>query len=261
MKYYIVDAFTEKTFGGNPAGVCILDNSIEHSIMQKIASENNLSETAFVTKNKNCEDCYDLKWFTPKAEIDLCGHATLASAFVIFNYIDKNIDKIKFSTLSGVLEVTKDKESYTMNFPNRMPKKVNISNDIIEAIGKAPLEAYLSRDLILIYNKEDDIKSLNPDFSKLELLTDGIGIVVTSIGKNEDFISRCFFPKLEVNEDLVTGSSHSSLIPLWSAKLKKNKMITKQLSDREGILVCEVDGDRVKISGKARLYLKGEIYI
>lgn len=257
MNYYIVDAFTEKTFGGNPAGVCILDRPLDENTMQKIASENNLSETAFALKTK---DGYDLKWFTPKSEIDLCGHATLATAFVISNFIDTNINKMYFSTVSGVLEVIRKDDLYTMNFPSWMPKKIKVTEEIIDALGETPTDAYLSRDLILIYDNEDIINKINPDFAKLELLSQGLGVIITSVCKSEDFVSRCFFPKLGVNEDPVTGSAHSSLIPFWYTKLNKTNMIAKQLSRREGILNCEFANDRVNISGKAALYLKGKIY-
>ncbi len=259
MKYFVVDAFAENVFGGNPAGVCVLEKALSTEIMQSIAAENNLSETAFVYKEELGK--YDLKWFTPKAEIDLCGHATLGTAFVVANFIDTEVTKMEFSTLSGVLTVTKRGELLVMDFPSWMPKEIKVTEEMEKAIGAKPLAAYLSRDLILLLEDEKTVKELSPDFEKLEKLEDGLALVATAKGAKYDFISRCFVPKLGVNEDPVTGSAHSSLIPLWAEKLGKEAMVAKQVSQRGGLLYCQNAGERVCISGSAVLYLKGELFV
>lgn len=259
MKYFVVDAFAENVFGGNPAGVCVVDQPLSSEMMQSIAAENNLSETAFVYKKELGK--YDLKWFTPKAEIDLCGHATLGTAFIVANYIDPSVDKMDFSTLSGILTVTRKGGLLEMDFPSRMPEKIEVKAEVERAIGGKPLEAYLSRDLILILEDEKSVRELKPDFDKLLALGDGLGVVVTAKGEESDFVSRCFFPKLGVKEDPVTGSAHSSLIPLWAEKMGKKTMVAKQVSKRGGILHCENASERVRISGGAVLYLKGEIFV
>lgn len=259
MKYYVVDAFTDRVFNGNPAGICVLDRAIDEELMQKIAYENNLSETAFVVKNGNS---YDLRWFTPKAEIDLCGHATLGTSYVISNYVDVGVEKMVFNTASGVLKVKRKNNLYEMELPLRSPGKVEISRDEIEnVIGVPPVESYLSRDLFILLESEEQVKNLSPDFSKMMNLKKGLGVITTAKGSDVDFVSRCFYPKLGVNEDPVTGSAHSNLIPFWSGKLKKNKMVAKQLSKRGGVLYCEMAKNRVKVSGKAVIYMEGTINI
>lgn len=260
MKYYVVDAFTDELFRGNPAGICILDKWIDKKVMQDIASENNLSETAFVVKGENKGE-YELKWFTPKAEIDLCGHATLASAYVISNYIDTDIKEMIFYTLSGELRVNRKKDFFEMNFPSRELKQIECTEDIITALGVQPVGVFLSRDLFIVLESEDDVKKLTPDFEKLKMLNEGSGIIVTSKGKEFDFVSRCFYPKLGVNEDPVTGSAHSNLIPFWSNKLNKRKTVARQLSSRGGTLYCEYLEDRVLIGGEAKLYMVGDILV
>ncbi|NCC15007.1 MAG: PhzF family phenazine biosynthesis isomerase [Clostridia bacterium] len=259
MKYFVVDAFAENVFGGNPAGICVLEEPLSSETMQSIASENNLSETAFVYKKELGK--YDLKWFTPKAEIDLCGHATLGTAFVIANFIDTEVAEMAFSTLSGTLTVTRRGDLLEMDFPSRMPEEIEVTEEMEKAIGAKPLAAYLSRDLILLLEDEKSVKELDPDLEQVMALTDGLGVVVTAKGTEYDFVSRCFFPKLGVNEDPVTGSAHSSLIPFWAQKLGKEDMAAKQVSKRGGILQCKNAGERVRISGVAVLYLKGEIFV
>jgi len=259
MKYYVVDAFAEKVFKGNPAGVCVLEEKLDTETMQKIAAENNLSETAFV--HRKSEGQYDLKWFTPKSEINLCGHATLGTAFVVTNFVDVGIKDMSFDTLSGILEVHYENEIFTLKFPSIMPEKINMPLGIEEALGVTPLEAYIARDLVILLKDEEEVASLKPDFGKLLALKDGAGLIVTAKGNTADFVSRCFFPKLGVNEDPVTGSAHSNLIPYWAGKLNKNKMTAVQLSERQGTLYCELVGDRVNMSGKGVLYMMGELYI
>lgn len=260
MKYYVADAFAEKVFGGNPAGVCVLENPISAELMQQIAIENNLSETAFVYKREKGK--YDLKWFTPGGEIDLCGHATLGTAYIVANFIDQDVEKMEFSTLSGILTVVKKGELFEMDFPSRMPEKVAIKPEMKEALGGVEIKgAYLSRDLILELEDEEAVRKVSPDFEKVLHLEDGLGCVVTAKGEHCDFVSRCFFPKLKVNEDPVTGSAHSSLIPFWAERLGKTEMRAEQLSKRGGVLYCVNGTERVMISGSAVLYLQGEIFV
>lgn len=256
MKYFVVDAFTEKVFGGNPAGVCVLENPLDEALMQNIAKENNLSETAFVYKEQND---YYLRWFTPGGEIDLCGHATLGTAYVIANFVDKNVNHMEFSTKSGRLTVEKKGDLFEMDFPSRMPEKIDAMDKVADVIGIKPLETHLSRDLVVLLENEEQVKNLKPDFVKMKQLNIGLGMVVTAKGQKEDFVSRYFAPELNVNEDPVTGSSHSSLVPFWAERLGKQHLVARQLSERGGILVCKNAGERVKISGSAVLYMVGEI--
>ncbi|APB69513.1 PhzF family phenazine biosynthesis protein [Paenibacillus polymyxa] len=258
MKYFVVDAFTDKVFEGNPAGICVMDEWLPDDLMQKIAIENNLSETAFAVKEK---DGYRLRWFTPGNEIDLCGHATLATAYVISNYYDLNIKTIKFHTLSGELVVVKKDDLYEMDFPSRMPEVFPLSEQMIEALGVKPVETYLGRDLMFVLEKEEDVYNASPDFSKLANLPDGLGVTITAKSEKYDFASRSFFPKLNVNEDPVCGSAHCNLIPYWAKRLGKVEMVARQLSKRGGTLYCRYDGDRVKISGSAALYSIADIRI
>jgi PhzF family phenazine biosynthesis protein len=256
LKYYIVDAFTDELFKGNQAGVCFLDEWLDDEIMQNIASENNLAETAFVIKRK---DYYDLRWFTPETEVDLCGHATLASAFVISSFIDNFTGKMDFHTMSGILTVEKKADLFEMNFPARMPITIPITQLMEQAIGVPILEAHLSRDMLVLVDSEQQVKDLRPDLSLVSKLPDCFALIVTAKGEQVDFVSRFFAPKAGIPEDPVTGSSHSTLIPFWAKKLQKEKMTAKQLSKRGGTLYCEYQNDRVIIAGKATLYLQGEI--
>lgn len=255
---YQVDAFTEKIFGGNPAAVCPLDKWLPDELMQNIAMENNLAETAFYFPNENH---FELRWFTPTTEVDLCGHATLAAAHVIFsNDYDKN--EITFiSPRSGELKVRKDGSSYTMNFPTDDIQKVEAPPDLIQGLGIVPLEVYRGKtDYMAIVENQIIIESLQPDFNILEKL-DARGIIITAVGNHSDFVSRCFFPQVGVNEDPTTGSAHTSMIPYWANKLGKNTMTSIQLSKRKGHLNCKYLKGRVEISGQAKTYLIGEIFI
>ncbi|MCL1975394.1 MAG: PhzF family phenazine biosynthesis protein [Firmicutes bacterium] len=258
MKYFIVDAFTDKQFAGNPAGVCLLPKWLDSKTMQIIAAENNLSETAFIVRQENK---YELRWFTPEIEVDLCGHATLASAFVIFNFVDQEARNVCFSSKSGLLNVTKRNNMYEMDFPARKPIPTEISLQISQAIGMPVLEAHAARDLLLLMENEKLIRDFVPNFELLKEIQGYLGIIITAQGDNVDFVSRFFTPNAGVPEDPVTGSTHSSLIPFWADRLGKAKMTAKQLSKRGGTLLCENCGDRVKISGNAVLYLRGEIAI
>ncbi len=257
MDYYVVDAFTSEIFCGNPAGVCVLENEIPAELMQKIAFENNLSETAFVCKKG---ERYKLRWFTPGFEIDLCGHATLATAYVITTFVEPEITQIEFETMSGVLKVEKKEKVYEMTFPNRPPKRIETTEKIVDALGLEPLELHSERDLYVIMKTEQEVKAFTPDYDKLKNLHNWLGIVITAPGTDADFVSRYFCPELRL-EDPVTGSSHSSLIPMWQEKTGKSKFQAKQLSQRGGVLYCEAGKNEVKISGEAALYLKGSIAI
>ena len=258
MRYYIVDAFTDKLFSGNPAGVCILEKDLPDETLQKIAFENNLAETAFLQKK---DDCYTLRWFTPEFEIDLCGHATLAAAYVVLNFIEPEIDAVSFSTMSGILSVQRENGSaYEMSLPTRKPQRIEITKEISEALGIVPIELYSERDLYAFVENESMVLGYEPDYDKLRKLNKWLGIVVTALGDNSDFVSRYFCPELGL-EDAVTGSSHCCLVPLWSSKLNKTVLFAKQISKRRGTLYCKMCENEVKVSGKAVLYLQGEIKI
>lgn len=258
MKYFVVDAFAEKVFEGNPAGVCILDKWISEELMQKIAIENNLSETAFSVKE---DDHYQLRWFTPGGEINLCGHATLATAFIILNYYEKQSNRVVFDTISGKLIVNKIEELYELDFPAVLSEEISLTEEIIEALGVVPIESYLNRDLIFVLESEEEVRNLQPNFIKLEALSLGLGVCVTAKGNTYDFVSRGFFPKLKVNEDPVTGSLHCGLIPYWANKLGKHDLVAHQLSSRGGTLYCKYEGARVKMAGKAVLYSVSELNV
>lgn len=257
MKYYIVDAFTDNLFSGNPAGVCIVEEKISDDTMQKIAFENNLSETAFIQKTN---EGYSLRWFTPTFEIDLCGHATLASAFIVLNFIEPTSTIVRFNTISGVLVVVRKGDIYEMSFPIRTPEKIEFNEEISGALGLVPIDLYSQRDLYAVVSSEKEVLNFSPNYDKLNKLDKWMGIVVTAKGENCDFVSRFFCPDLKL-EDPVTGSSHSSLVPLWSKKLNKTEFTAKQLSNRGGTLYCRLCENKILISGKAVLYLQGELKI
>ena len=242
MKQYIVDAFTDILFHGNQAAVCVMNEWISDELMQNIAKENNFSETAFTVKEG---DNYHLRWFTPGGEIDFCGHATLGASFVLFNFYEKEKNEISFVTQVGKLIVTREKDEYVMDMP---------------AYGVKPIEAYLDRDLLMVLETEDQVKSLSPDIEKMKLL-EGLTIAVTAPGREYDSVSRVFVPKLAISEDPVTGSSHCMIAPYWSEKLGKKELNCYQASERGGELKIKVLGDRVKIAGKAVLFSVSELYI
>lgn len=256
---YQADAFTDQLFGGNPAAICPLTEWLPDEVMQKIAVENNLAETAFFVKT---EKGYKLRWFTPEYEIDLCGHATLASAHILFTELGYQGDVIHFETVkSGVLTVTRDGDKYTLDFPSRPPIPIEAPNGLIEALGGIPPKAILrSRDFFVVYENELDIRELAPDFFALSKM-DTVGIIVTAPGETVDFVSRFFAPGAGIPEDPVTGSAHCNLIPYWAKELGINQLHAYQISARKGELWCELQGDRVLMAGKAVTYLKGEIYI
>lgn len=255
---YQVDAFTENLFGGNPAAICPLDEWLPAPQMQKIAAENNLAETAFFIPLGND---FELRWFTPELEIDLCGHATLATAHVLFTIMGYEREVIHFHTLkAGTLSVHRNGDKYMMDFPSRLPEATATPPGLLEAIGGNPVEVLRSRDYFLVYETEAEVLSLDPDFFALEKI-DSIGFIATAPGDNSDFVSRFFAPSAGINEDPVTGSAHCNLIPYWANRLGKENMHAFQVSERRGELWCQLKGDRVLMSGKAVTYLKGEIFV
>ena len=258
MRYFVVDAFADTLFQGNPAGVCLLDTWLKDHLMQQIAAENALSETAFVVKQ---DGYYDLRWFTPTTEVDLCGHATLASAFVVTQFLDPGISSMDFHTKSGLLSVTKSDDLFELDFPARKPQKIQVTPQMEQALGVPILEAHKARDTLLLLESEEQVKDLQPDFNLIANLPDCFAVIATAKGENVDFVSRFFAPGAGVPEDPVTGSAHSTLIPFWAQRLHKEDMIAKQLSKRGGTLFCKNQGDRVKISGRAVLYLQGELVV
>jgi len=260
QKIYQIDAFTSQTFGGNPAAVCILDSWLSPELMQKIAQENNLAETAFAVKK---DELYELRWFTPEVEVDLCGHATLATAFVLFHFYDLETDIIQFySHRSGNLTVSKADNSWlTLDFPSDNLIAIRNVAELDNAIGLTPIKTLKGKsDYMMVYSSQQEIEAIEPNHHLLAQL-DVRGVIVTAPGEDVDFVSRFFAPACGIPEDPVTGSAHTSLSPYWSEVLDKTKMTAKQLSKRGGDLVCEYLGERVKISGKATLYLTGEIDI
>lgn len=259
LKIYQVDAFSNTVFGGNPAAVVPLTEWLEDDILQKIALENNLSETAFFLKNGGQ---FLIRWFTPEVEVDLCGHATLATAHVLFEHEGFKEDIIEFySSRSGLLKVKKSSLGLTLDFPSDTLSKINLTNDLLDCFQQRPEEAYRGKtDVVLVFQQEKDIKQLQFDLEKIKLIP-ARGVIATAKGDEVDFVSRFFGPQVGVPEDPVTGSAHTSLIPIWAEKLGKNKMTARQLSSREGNLTCELLGERVEITGRAVTYMVGRIFV
>lgn len=259
LSLYQVDAFTDKLFGGNPAAVCPLKEWLPTETMQKIALENNLSETAFIVREG---EGYHIRWFTPAIEVDLCGHATLATAHVLFAELGYEKEKIIFNSKSGALSVRKDGDLYTLNFPSDTLKKVAPLSLLSDGLRQTPIEVYRGKDdFLVIFENQEIIENLKPDFSKLAQLNDARGIICTAKGKEVDFVSRCFYPAAGIDEDPVTGSAHTTMLPYWAKKLGQTQFTARQLSERGGLLHCEFLGDRVDISGKGVTYLRGHIFI
>jgi len=259
LKLYQVDAFTDKVFGGNPAAVCVLDRWIDEEIMQNIGGENNLAETAFVVKKGSD---FEIRWFTPTLEVDLCGHATLAAAHVLYEYYDYGADKIVFHSLrSGLLSVSRNADLLTLDFPTDTYKEVEVPQALIGAFGMKPIEAFKGKtDYVLVFSSQKDIEESNPNLDLIASVG-GRGVIVTAEGEESDFVSRFFAPQAGVNEDPVTGSAHTTLTPIWSKKLKRQTLTARQLSKRQGRLTCKYLGERVEITGNAVTYLIGEITI
>jgi PhzF family phenazine biosynthesis protein len=259
LSIYQVDAFAETVFSGNPAAIIPLENWIDEALMQKIAMENNLSETAFIVKE---DEVYQIRWFTPENEVDLCGHATLASAYVIKNFIEPHIAEIEFSTQKvGELKASAKEGMYTLDFPARIPEPCSAPEDLLKSLGTSiAVEILKSRDYFVVLPDEEAVKNIEPDFLLMQQL-DTFGVIVTAKGQSADVVSRCFYPGAGINEDPVTGSAHCNIVPYWAQKLGKTKLHCKQLSKRGGSLDCELAGDRVLMTGKCVLFLQGEIDI
>lgn len=259
LPIFQVDAFTDKVFGGNPAAVCPLEHWLPDDVMQKIAIENSVAETAFfIPLNAG----FEIRWFTPEIEMDLCGHATLATAHVIARHLNYSLPSIKFLSKSGELMVTVENELLTLNFPSRKPEPSDIPQIILDAIQVKPVEVLKSRDYVLVFETEEIIRRIEPNQSILNQINlDPGGVVITAKGDEVDFVSRYFTPQASIFEDPVTGSAHCSLIPFWSEKLGKESMLALQVSPRVGILFCKSLGERVLISGEAVTYLEGSITI
>ena len=257
MKQYIVDAFTDRVFHGNQAAVCVLDAWLPEELMMDITRENNFSETAFTVKEG---ERYHLRWFTPGGEIDLCGHATLAAAFVLLNYYEKDAQQAVFSTLSGDLIVNRKGELFEMEFPAYDLKKVEVTAAMEDALGVPVKEAYLARDLLCIVNDEQTVRELKPDLEKIRQI-DGLLVHVTARGQGADCVSRSFAPKLSVAEDPVCGSGHCHIIPFWADRLGKDELVAYQASRRGGTLYCRREGSKIFMAGKAALYAIDELFV
>ena len=258
LPIYQVDAFASEVFRGNPAAVVPYAEPLSAEMMQAIARENNLSETAFIHRSGAGQ--YAIRWFTPAVEVDLCGHATLAAAYVVMTELEPGLSQTAFSSGVGVLDVQTHDDRLTLDFPSRPPRPIATPDALAEAMGKRPIEVLLSRDLVVVYESETDIVGLRPDSQKLGA-SSTFGVLATAKGRNVDFVSRCFFPAVGIDEDPVTGSAHCSLIPFWAGRLGKTSLTALQRSARGGELFCELKGDRVHIGGRVVPYLKGEITV
>ena len=259
LQIFQIDAFTSEIFKGNPACVIPLDNWLPDDTLLKIAKENNVSETAYFIKK---EDHFYLRWFTPEIEMDLCGHATLATAYCLRNHLNYKKDSVKFDSMSGELVVKFNADYMQMDFPHRKPLKSDLPQNILDSLSIKPIEILKSRDYVLVYDNEDQIKNIKIDkelFDKKNI--DPGGVVITSVGTKSDFVSRYFVPQCSFFEDPVTGSTHCSLVPYWSEKLNKKKLKSIQLSERGGEMICEDVLNRVLINGKAVTYSDGHVHL
>jgi predicted PhzF superfamily epimerase YddE/YHI9 len=258
LPIYQVDAFASRVFGGNPAAIVLTERSLDEAVMQSIAAENNLSETAFL---RWTHDGWEIRWFTPACEIDLCGHATLAAAWVVFNHLNTELTAVEFGSKSGALHVAKLPDGLLeLDFPSRPASPCPPHPDLVPALGGKPLEILKARDFLAVYASEAEVLALRPDFRRLARV-DVTGIIATAPGDSCDFVSRFFAPVSGIDEDPVTGSSHCTLIPFWSARLGKKKLKALQVSKRVGELQCELRGDRVGMAGRCALFLEGSIIL
>ena len=255
----MVDAFADRVFEGNPAAVCVLERWPDEALMMSITRENNLSETAFAVPEG---EGYRLRWFTPGGEIDLCGHATLAAAYVIDQFVQPGVQSIRFQTLSGLLTVTRRGELYEMDFPAYTLKQLEVTDAITEALGARPREVWRARDLLCVFDDPETVMNLKPDLDKVRALK-GALMQVTAPGTGTEFdcISRSFAPKMEVPEDPVCGSGHCHIIPYWAGRLGKTELVARQASPRGGTLYCRLEGDRVALAGRAALYARSELML
>ena len=263
LRYFHVDAFAQMAFAGNPAGVCPLEAPLPAALMQQIAAENSLAETAFFVPRPGTPAEFDLRWFTPAVEIDLCGHATLASAHVLFTHLGFAGPQVIFHSQSGPLRVTRAADGrLTLDFPSRPPQELSVHpTGLTDALGAPPLRVLAARDLLAVFNSEAEVRALKPDFARIAAL-EYVGVIATAPGSaGIDFVSRFFAPRVGVPEDPVTGSAHSILIPFWAEKLGKTELRARQISPRGGDLWCHLRGNRVDISGYAVTYAAGELMV
>jgi PhzF family phenazine biosynthesis protein len=256
IRLFQIDAFTDRVFGGNPAAVCPLEQWLPDKLMQQIAMENNLAETAFFVREK---DRFHIRWFTPEVEVDLCGHATLATAFVIFDFEKFSGPVIEFDSRSGLLRVTKHGDLLTLDFPSDPPVESFAPEGLVEAMGLPPVRIYRGKtDYMLVYENAEQIENLKPNMLRIAEV-EARGIIVTAPGVDVDFVSRFFAPQSGIFEDPVTGSAHTTLAPYWAERLARKELRAAQLSKRQGSLLCRLTGNRVEISGQARAYMRGEV--
>lgn len=257
IRQYVADAFTDRVFSGNPAAVCVLDEWLPDGVMQDMALENNLSETAFTVREG---DKYRLRWFTPGGEIDLCGHATLATAYILMRFYEPEADNVAFETLSGELRVVRRGDTYEMDFPSYELRPVAVTDAMAEAMGARPDEACLGRDLLCVFSDEGIVRDMAPDMDKVRAL-DGLLLNVTAPGREYDCVSRSFAPKMGVAEDPVCGSGHCHIVPYWTASLGRDSLTAYQASRRGGTLYCRRDGARIILAGKAALFSQAEVFL
>ena len=258
LRIFQIDAFTDAVFGGNPAAVCPLESWLDDATLQAIANENNLSETAFFVP---ANGAYALRWFTPLAEVDLCGHATLASAYVVFRHVQPEAASVAFETRSGRLHVARDGDGLTMDFPALAAHPVESPTDLAEGLGAEPEAVFADMDYLALFETEADVRALRPNLTALARLDERRGVIVTAPGESADFVSRFFSPRLGVPEDPVTGSAHCMLAPFWAERLGKATLHAHQVSARGGAVHCTVAGDRVRLFGRAVQYLEGTIAV
>ncbi len=252
-----VDAFTDTVFRGNPAAVCPLDEWLDDDLLQSVAAENNLSETAFVV---GADGEYKIRWFTPALEVDLCGHATLASGYVVMTFLDASRKSVRFDSPSGELVVRRDGDWYQLDFPSRPPEECVAPEGLVEALGCDPAGIFKSRDHLVLLRDQDEVLAVEPDMERMRQV-DCFSAIMTAPGDDCDFVSRFFAPRAGVPEDPVTGSSHCTLTPFWAKRLGKTSLSAQQLSSRGGVIKCELQDDRVLMGGQAVLYLQGRISI
>ena len=258
LRIFQIDAFTDSVFGGNPAAVCPLESWLGDATLQAIANENNLSETAFFVP---ANGAYALRWFTPLAEVDLCGHATLASAHVVFHHLRPDADAVAFDTRSGRLDVARGDDGFTMDFPALAARPVETPADLSAGLGAAPKGVFADMDYLALFETEAQIRAIEPDMAALARLGERRGIIVTAPGERVDFVSRFFSPRLGVPEDPVTGSAHCMLAPFWAERLGKTTLHAHQASARGGDVHCRVAGERVRLTGNAVQYFEGWIAV
>ncbi|MEL6498118.1 MAG: PhzF family phenazine biosynthesis protein [Planctomycetota bacterium] len=261
LKYFQIDAFAGEIFRGNPAGVVPLDSWPSDDVLQSMASEHNLSETAFFVPEEGGAADFRLRWMTPRSEVDLCGHATLAAAHVLFRHLGWSGTDVRFSSRSGLLTVRRDGEKYELDFPALPLEPSEVSDAIVNSLGTRPREVFAGMDLVCVFANEDEVRALRPDFAALGLIDGVRAVAATARGTDYDFVSRLFAPAVGIDEDPVTGSLHCMLAPLWSERLGRDRLRAWQASDRGGEIVCTVVDGRVLLSGGAATYLEGTITV